>query len=235
MWRKISQHELRDPLMALAGASGLATFLIATRTVLIWRGQHLFLVWNLFLAWIPLLLALRIESMHEREMLQGGRFWATAVAWLLFFPNAPYIFTDLIHLKPLAKPLWWTDMILILLFAVTGLVLAFLALHRMHRVVAARRGWVVGWMFVVAVAFLSGFGVYLGRFERWNSWDVIANPFGLMADSFNALHLRSAKFTILFGLFLATAYSLLYSLTLLRPAPRVPALVRREPTPLLEA
>ncbi len=234
MWQKILRHELRDPLLALAGASILGTFLIATRTILIWRGQHLFLVWNLFLAWIPLLLALRIESMHEREALRGWRFWGLAAAWLLFFPNAPYIFTDLIHLKPLAKPRWWTDMILILLFAITGLVLAFLALHRMHRVVAARRGWVLGWMFVVAVAFLSGFGVYLGRFERWNSWDVISNPFGLMADSLNALHLRSAKFTILFGLFLATAYTLLYSLTRLRPSPRVPALVRREPAPLLE-
>jgi uncharacterized membrane protein len=234
MWRKISQHELRDPLLALAGASALATFLITTRAILMWRGQHLFLVWNLILAWVPLLLALRIESMHERATLRGWRFWGLAAAWLLFFPNAPYIFTDLIHLKLIAKPRWWTDMILILLFAITGLVLAFLALHRMHRVVAARRGWVAGWLFVVTVAFLSGFGVYLGRFERWNSWDVLTNPFNLMADSIDALHPRSAKFTILFGLFLATAYALLYSLTLLRPGPRVPALVRREPTTMLE-
>ena len=118
--------------------------------------------------------------------------------------------------------------------ALTGLVLAFLALHRMHRVVAARRGWVVGWMFVAVVAFLSGFGVYLGRFERWNSWDILTNPFNLMADSFNALHRHSFKFTILFGLFLSTAYALLYSLTMLRPGPRVPALVRRERMAILE-
>jgi uncharacterized membrane protein len=234
MWRKISEHELREPLLALAGASALATCLIAARAILTWRGQHLFLVWNLFLAWVPLLLALRIELMHERAALRGWRFWGLAAAWLLFFPNAPYIFTDLIHLKLIAKPRWWTDMILILLFAITGLVLAFLALHRMHRVVAARRGWVVGWLFVAAVAFLSGFGVYLGRFERWNSWDVLTNPFSLMADSIGALHLRSAKFTILFGLFLATAYGLLYSLTLLRPGPRVPALVRREQAVILK-
>lgn len=234
MWRKISQHELREPLLALAGASVLATFLLATRAVLSWRGQHLFLVWNLFLAWVPLLLALRIELMHKRKALHGWRFWGFAAAWLLFFPNAPYIFTDLIHLKLIAKPRWWTDMLLILLFAITGLVLAFLALHRMHLVVASRRGWIVGWLFVVTVAFLSGFGVYLGRFERWNSWDVLTDPFNLMADSIDALHLRSAKFTILFGLFLATTYALLYSLTLLRPGPRVPALVRREPTAMLE-
>lgn len=235
MWRKFSQHELRGPLLALAAASVLGTSLIASRILLTWRGHHLFLVWNLFLAWVPLLLALRLESLHRREQLGGWRAGGTAVAWLLFFPNAPYILTDLIHLKPIVKTLWWTDLILILLFALIGLVLGFLSLHRLHQVVAARRGWVAGWMFVVAVMFLSGFGVYLGRFERWNSWDVITNPLALMADSFNWLQLRSAKFTLLFGLLLTTAYALLYSLTLLRPGPQVPALVRREPVPILES
>ena len=235
MWRILSQHELRGPLLALAAASVLGTILIAARTLLTWRGQHLFLVWNLFLAWVPLLLALRLESLHRREQLVGWHAGGTAVAWLLFFPNAPYILTDLIHLKPIVKTLWWTDLILILLFALIGLVLGFLSLHRLHQVVAARRGWAAGWMFVVAVTFLSGFGVYLGRFERWNSWDVITNPFALMADSINWLQFRSAKFTLLFGLLLTTAYALLYSLTMLRSGPPVPALVRREPSAILKA
>ena len=235
MWAKFLRHELRDPLIALAGASLLATVLLGTRMVLAWRVQHLYLPWNLFLAWIPLLLALRLESLHRRDATRGWKFRGTAFAWLLFFPNAPYIFTDLIHLKLIVQPRWWTDMILILLFAIIGLVLAFLSLHRMHRMVAERRGWLAGWGFVIAVAFLSGFGVYLGRFERWNSWDVVTNPLGLLADSFDWLHLRSAKFTGLFGLFLATVYALLYSLTLLRPGPHVPTLVVREPAPTLES
>ena len=224
MWRLLSRQDLRAPLLALACASALGVALIALRTVLTWRGQHLYLVWNLFLAWIPLLLALRVEELERRGHTRNWRFWCTVLAWLVFFPNAPYIFTDLTHLKLATRLRWWTDLILILLFAVTGLVLAFLSLHRMQSVVARRRGWCAGWLFVFAVAFLSGFGVYLGRFERWNSWDVIINPIGLAADSLNWVHSLSAKFTLLFGLFLFTAYALLYSLTRLGPAPRLPVL-----------
>ena len=195
--------------------------MVAARTVLTWRGQHLYLVWNLFLAWLPLFLAMRLEHLESRDRVQGWHFWGTAIAWLLFFPNAPYIFTDLTHVKFVARGRWWTDLIVILFFAITGLVLAFLSLHRMHGVVARRRGWLAGWMFVIGVAFLSGFGVYLGRFERWNSWDVVTNPFGLIADSFNWIHRHSAKFTLLFGIFLSTAYALLYSLTLMGNASHV--------------
>ena len=235
MWRKFSQHELRGPLLALVAASVLGSILIAVRTLLTGRVQQLFLVWNLFLAWVPLLLALRLESLHRRERLAGWCAGGTAVAWLLFFPNAPYLLTDLIHLKPIVKALWWTDLILILWFAIIGLVLGFLSLHRLHQVVAERQGWLLGWMFVLAVTFLSGFGVYLGRFERWNSWDVITNPFALFADSGSWLQFRSAKFTLLFGLLLTTAYALLYSLTRLGPSPQVSALMRQKLGPILES
>ena len=108
------------------------------------------------------------------------------------------------------------------------MVLAFISLQRMQRIVTRRRGWLMGWAFVFAVAFVSGFGVYLGRFERWNSWDVLANPLGLLADSFSSLHRQSFKFTILFGIFLSTAYALLYSLTLLGPTHRVALLTPRQ-------
>ena len=117
-------------------------------------------------------------------------------------------------------PVYWVGLILILLFAFIGLVLAFISLHRMQSVVARRRGGEVGWLFVFAVAFLSGFGVYLGRFERWNSWDVVLNPLSLLGDSVNWLHRQSLKFTVLFGLFLLIAYVLLYSLTSMAPAVR---------------
>ena len=118
---------------------------------------------------------------------------------------------------------WWTDLTIILLFAIIGLVLAFLSLHRMQTLVSRRHGRLSGWAFVFAIALLSGFGVYLGRFERWNSWDVLINPVGLLADSFNWVHRSTAKFSLLFGMFLFTAYALLYSLTLLGPVSRLPA------------
>ena len=223
MWRIIFRHDLRVPLFTLTLASALGVALIAVRTVLTWHGQHLFLVWNLFLAWIPVLLALWLEGRDRRGLARGWRLWSGAFAWLMFFPNAPYILTDLKHLKLATRPHWWTDLIIILLFAFTGLVLAFLSLHRMHALVARRRGWISGWAFVFGIAFLTGFGVYLGRFERWNSWDVVTQPLAMAADSPNWFHYPAVKFTLLFGALLATAYALLYSLTRLGTGVRVPA------------
>jgi uncharacterized membrane protein len=213
MWGYFWKHELRRPLLALGAASLLAVALLATRILLTQRLTHAFLVWNLILAWIPVMLALRVDELEKQGRARTWVFWGMIAAWLLFFPNAPYIFTDLKHLKPVMHSRWWTDLTMILLFAVIGLVLAFVSLHRMQTVVARTRGWLAGWIFVFGVALLSGFGVYLGRFERWNSWDVVISPFALLADSVNWLHRHSLKFTLLFGIFLVTAYVLLYSLT----------------------
>lgn len=213
MMRYFNSHDLRVPLVTLMLASVMGTALIVTRAILTGQGLQVYLVWNLFLAWLPLLFALRIETSEAQGAARGWRFWATVAAWLLFFPNAPYIFTDLTHLKFPIRPRWWTDLIIILLFALIGMVLAFISLQRMQSLLARRRGALVGWIFVFGVTFLSAFGVYIGRFERWNSWDVITNPAGLMADSFSWLHWYSFRFTLLFGLFLSMIYALLYSIT----------------------
>lgn len=223
MWQRILTHELRGPVVTLAAASAVGCALVAARILLSGRGQQLYLVWNLFLAWVPLLLALRVEALHKSSTVRGWRFWSTVVAWLLFFPNAPYIFTDLSHLTMAMNSRWWTDLVIILLFAVVGLVLAFLSLHRLHAAVSSRHGWPAGWAFVFGAAFLSGFGVYVGRFERWNSWDVLVSPLSLLADSVNWVDRYSVKFTVLFGLFLLTAYALLYSLTRLTLSPVTPS------------
>ena len=223
MWRMLFRHDLRVPLFTLMVASMLGVMLIGLRTTLTGRAQHLFLAWNLFLAWIPVALALWLEERDRRGLARGWRLWGTAFAWLMFFPNAPYILTDLKHLKLATRPHWWTDLIIILLFAFTGLVLAFLSLHRMHALVARRRGWVAGWVFAIGVVFLSGFGVYLGRFERWNSWDVLTQPLAMVADAPNWFHYYAVKFTLLFGLLLAIAYAMLYSLTRLGTGGRGPA------------
>ncbi len=223
MRRYLFNHELRVPLLTLAAASVFGTALIAARALLTGHGLHLYLVWNLFLAWLPLLLALRIEA-SEKQAVRGWQFRGTIVAWLLFFPNAPYIFTDLTHLTLPIRPRWWTDLIIILLFAITGMVLAFISLQRLQQIVTRHRGAPIGWAFVIGVVFLSAFGVYIGRFERWNSWDVITNPVALVVDSVTWVHWSSFKFTILFGLFLSMAYVLLYSLTSLgRSAPNIAA------------
>jgi uncharacterized membrane protein len=214
----ISIRDLLGPIGALAFASVLTCFLLGLRTVLIGHGRQFYLVWNLFLAWMPLLFALTAVCIAQTSPQRRGWFLCAATAWLLFFPNAPYILTDLIHLGSKSNSRYWTDLVMILLFALIGLVLGFLSLFLMQRLVARRHGWPAGWLFVSVVAALSGFGIYAGRFFRWNSWDVVFNPLDLITDTGNWLlsiphSPRAIVIPVLFATLLFIAYLMLYALT----------------------
>jgi uncharacterized membrane protein len=164
--------------LALLFASTVSVLLLVVRYFYTDTFLFRFLVWNLFLAWLPFLFALLVIRFH-------GKHYVTfifSILWLLFFPNAPYMMTDLLHLWPRGDVPLWYDMILLLSFALTGLCLGFASLALMQTQLTARWGRVAGWLFVLAALVLSGFGVYIGRFLRWNSWDVISNPLLLLQD-----------------------------------------------------
>lgn len=201
------------PLLAiLVLSSTLSVAMLAAR---IWySGQitYVFLQWNLFLAWVPLFSALALWS------LQRSQRWGASIVsllaflcWLAFFPNAPYIVTDFLHLTERnGVPLWY-DLLLIFSFAWNGLVVGFTSLWIVQTVIAERWGQRLSWLIVLGTLAVSGFGVYLGRFLRWNSWDVLLNPHSLAADIFHHLtdpfaHPRTVVVTVLFSSFLILAY-----------------------------
>ena len=234
--RSIRNQGLSAPVFALALASVVLTVLVAYRIIAGAQVRHAYLVWNLFLAWLPLALAWRVQMLERRGAPRDWKFWATASAWLLFFPNAPYIFTDLVHLTSRWQSRYWADLTLILLFAMTGFLLGFLSLYLMQSLVARRFGWRMGWLFVAVVAGLSSFGIYLGRFLRWNTWDVLLNPLELLRDvggmAVHPLaHGGPVRFQLLFALFLFLAYLMLYTLTHLRPPQFVALPDSAEPLP----
>jgi uncharacterized membrane protein len=225
--RLIYKRETMAPIFALTFASAAGVLLVSARVV--WTGnlQYAFLVWNLFLAWLPLVFA-----MLAREALREGRtrwrFFSFSAAWLLFFPNAPYIFTDMIHLMYGRYQHFWVDLTMILLCALTGLVLGFVSLYLMQSVVTRRFGCVAGWLFVATAAGLCSVGIFLGRFLRFNSWDVILRP-GKIYRGFDAwadgrmMNGSSAAFLVLFATFLFITYVMLYALTHLQPTHLMPA------------
>lgn len=211
-------------MLALLFASGVSMFLVAARIISTRDlDRYGFLAWNLFLAWLPLIFALLACEEYRAGTDRKARFAGFSVAWLLFFPNAPYIFTDLIHLTMGSSRHFYVDMVLILLCALIGLVLGFVSLFLMQGVVTRLWGRAGSWLFVAAVAALSGFGIYLGRFQRFNSWDVIFKPLALgrgigrwAADPL--AHPNSYAFPVLFATFLFVTYLMLYALTHLQPA-----------------
>ncbi len=140
-----------------------------------------FLAWNLLLAWIPYGLSAALGSWPEHP--KGWLYKSPLLLlWLLFLPNAPYLITDLIHLKPRPPIPFWLDAATFFLFAFTGLLLALASLLQVQRFLAQG---ISGGMTRLAIAFSIGacsLGLYLGRFLRWNSWDAILQPGEVIAS-----------------------------------------------------
>ena len=212
----------------LAGATVFSVVVWRVRVEFSGTGHYGFLIWNLFLAWIPFLIA------YFTYTITFGKRWIyviiplAAFFWLIFFPNAPYLLTDFQHLAYQASELpVWYDVMMLVWFAFTGLLLGMVSLFLMQEMVRREFGRWVGWTFVAAVTGLSSAGVYMGRFLRWNSWDILNNPAGIALYSFQRVQdpsLQSIGFIGLFGGFFLFLYVTLYTfghLLLERPTNQV--------------
>jgi uncharacterized membrane protein len=171
--------------------------------------MYVFLNWNLFLAIIPWILStsIIIYNYQRKKLLLA----ILLTSWLLFFPNSPYILTDLFHLKTHSAAPVWFDWALILSFAWTGLMFGFCSLRDIEKILSLyiNRKYII--IFVISLLFVAGFGVYVGRFLRWNSWDVLSSPLDLGEDILNRfIHpLRFARtwiITFLLGVLLTMMY-----------------------------
>lgn len=178
-----------------------------------------FLAWNLFLAWIPFIASIALKK--EVSLPWWGRVGAFII-WLLFFPNAPYILTDLIHLHQRPGIPLWFDLLLILAFAWSGLMLGLASLLNVHlffkRIAGAGRAWAA----VLVLLFLSGFGIYLGRFLRWNSWDAFVDPLSILEASISIIlnpldNAHATGFTLIFSGLLMACYLFFIGMTGLSP------------------
>ena len=222
--RLIPGHRHRAARFALLFASGVCLAMLASRALFAHRWELGFYPWNLVLAWIPLLLARRIYGLRADRSPRYGLLGVCAVLWFFFFPNAPYIVTDLVHLKTRAPVPKWFDLLMMVSFAWTGLCLGYLSLYLMQEVVRSWLGRRWGWGFVLAMLALSSFGIYLGRFQRWNSWDVLARPLGLAADVVQQVSFGGNPelfaFSATFFAFSLVTYATLFALTHLHGHPQ---------------
>jgi len=214
------RRETLVPLAALFLASVVSVTVVTLRVLFTGKLAYTFLIWNLCLAWLPLVFALLARDHFRQTSAQEkltGKFWLFSALWLLFLPNASYIFTDLIHLTNRFYFNFWVDLTLILSCALTGLVLGFVSLFLMQSIVTQRCGRLAGWGFVALSAGLSSFGIYLGRFLRFNSWDVITKPgelyHGISSFATGQGEPHQIAFLGLFAAFLFITYVMLYALT----------------------
>jgi uncharacterized membrane protein len=227
LYNLISSYRYRLAIFVLlGGASVLSVALYRFRGFWYEEDGFTFLVWNLFLAWIPL------GAAYTAWVLSLGRKWLylvipiIAFVWLIFLPNAPYIITDFKHLAdPRADVPIWFDVMMLMWFSWTGMLLGVVSLYLMQDIVHREFGRWAGWTMVFAVSILSSIGVYIGRFIRWNSWDIFTDPTGIASQFVSGAQdpsLRSIGFTIIFAGFFLFVYVTLYAFghLLQEPAPK---------------
>ncbi len=216
--------------LALIGApifsSVIPLLLYAVRVARTHALTHGGMVWNLFLAWLPMVAAIAAYNLGASGRRKAWLLVAfCALLWLLFFPNAPYIITDFGGLHPRNDVPYWYDVLMYVAFAWSGTFLGLVSLYIMQLIVRRLKGSAASWLFALAALALSGFGVYLGRFPRFNSWDVFTSPQSLLSGIWDRLSNPAANrqmfvFTAVFSLFLISAYLILFAMIQFRPDPQ---------------
>ncbi len=198
----------------LSALLGLSLVCVGFFTVGVWRSDSFgdwYLLWNLLLAWIPLLLAYFLVRTVRRGSWSSWPAIGLSLAWLLFLPNSFYIVSDLIHLEDMARTDVLFDSVMFSMFIITGLILGYTSLSMVQRQLRLRMGAAKTGFFVSALIFLCSFAIYLGRDLRWNSWDILVSPAGILFDVSERLidplsHPEAFTITATFFIFLSSLY-----------------------------
>jgi uncharacterized membrane protein len=208
--RRTRRQQIVIRIVLFAALLGWCGVMIAFRFLRSGSLAYGFLAWNLFLAAIPAVAAwLYVEAADRRAPLPVRAFWFAV--WLVFLPNAPYVLTDFIHLEQLPPIPLWYDIALLASCAGTGLLLGYSSLADVHAAIARRHSLAAGWTLAAAALLASGFGIYLGRVLRWNSWDVLTHPRRLTAEALRELtdpasYLQTIGVTLVYGIALLLGY-----------------------------
>ena len=198
-------------LYGILAASLVCCAILAGRLHLAGDGLFTFMAWNLFLSLVPYALSLMMVGVDRLRRARWLLMPPLLISWLVFLPNAPYLLTDLIHLKPRPPIPFWYDNAMLGMFGFTGMLIGVRSLAHVHRIVHQHLGRILGWLFVTQVTLLCGLGIYLGRFERWNSWDLVTRPEVVLADLAEGLlhpmsHPQVWGVTLVFGACMMAAY-----------------------------
>ena len=165
---------------------GFSCLLLCARIVITGDTTYLFLVWNLFLAFIPFAIT---QTLPYSNFWVAGKLKKAFVlfVWLLFIPNSFYILTDLFHLDKFDSAPKWFDLLLIFSFAWNGIMLGIASIRTTEIILESITGRSFSLLIIFMVMWLNAFGIYIGRYLRFNSWDILAQPFSLFNEMFEVL------------------------------------------------
>lgn len=179
--------------------------------------------WNLFLSWIPLLIAFVTKTISKRFGKLPILIGILSFIWILFFPNAPYMITDLVHLTvDYESNITWHDIIMLFYYAQISLFNGLVSLYWFHQTWIRTYSGRISKLFLLLSFPLGGFGVYLGRIRRLNSWDILHNPQDLFQKIIESTFNQTALLlSVEFGLLLGAFYLVLWGLLRFRVRDRI--------------
>ena len=165
---------------------GFSCLLLAARVIVTGYLTYVFLPWNLFLAVLPYAITEWLWAC-PRIAMNKMKLLGFIILWILFIPNSFYILTDLFHLDNFHSAPKWFDLLMIFSFAWNGLLLGLMSVRKTELILEVISGRGFSLFIVFIVMWLNAFGIYIGRYLRFNSWDIITQPFSLFNEMFEVL------------------------------------------------
>ncbi len=202
---KIIIPKLLFPLLILAVALNIL------RVILWGKVSFVFILWNIFLAFVPFIISSLLLSFSKKEKFNKFVFFAGVLLWIIFIPNAMYIITDFIHLGTIRTIPIIYDVLLLFSSASIGLILGFNSLFHIEQIIKMKFSNKMASLIMGILILLISFGVYLGRFLRFNSWDIFFNHISLVKNVWKIFaqsktHIEVYLYTALFFFFLTLSY-----------------------------
>lgn len=205
-------------LLTLCGSSLVSILLLLVRMIVAGNTRFVFMIWNLTLAWLPVMFALGLRLNLAKHKLQSWQNLGLLFLWLGFLPNSFYLMSDLIHLQSSGESAILYDIAMMMSFIINGLILGYISVYIVHSQLLKRLSSRAMLAFLGFVFMACGFAIYLGRYLRWNTWDIILNPFGILFDLSERIvnpliHIQTYVVTLTFFVLLSSTYAVIYQLT----------------------
>lgn len=196
-------NKKQNPNLVILGVLSITLMLL--RVKITHDMYLLFLIWNLFLGYIPYFISLEIKSTVPGTY----KFYLLLIGWLLFIPNSFYLVTDFVHLHHNSDLQYIFDVILLTFFSIAGFYAGISSMLHIHRLLEMKYSAEKCRQILISLCYIISFGVYLGRILRFNSWDVVSNPIRLFMTILKSLdNIYVYEFTLLFGTFVLIVYSI---------------------------
>jgi uncharacterized membrane protein len=204
-------------LATLCASSAVSVLLLVIRMIVAGNAKFSFMIWNLLLAWLPVVFALGFRINMAKHRLQSWQNLALLGLWLGFLPNSFYLMSDLIHLQSSGEAAVLYDVAMMMSFIINGLILGYISVYLVHVQLLKKLSSKMMLVFLSAVFLACGFAIYLGRYLRWNTWDIVLNPFGILFDLSErvvnpVLHIQTYVTTLTFFVLLSSTYAVIYQL-----------------------